>query len=947
MEEKNTSVENIEATLEEILRDLDYEEEENWDMEEVAHRLFNGESISFPTDSSDLPEDTSSEEDNSEIVMNSDVPFDESFPLLKEITIKDKDIVELLYSIGGYTYDLMTKYQVGMMEFLYHLDQETVAEDLHIFDKRNNQVNEIKNIEEFREKLEDESDIRNIVEKIPKKFTIRLKKDVLYLDVDYTYKYKTENGKIRNKTYKLTYDPYDYTGNLKLLAYFAEDLGYTNLAEFIKDARIVKFRRNAYQAFMNLYGDFINNNEIQTKNENEKEAQPQKTEKNKISKEERKNPIGKIVFFQYEENGKNIIKAVIFNKDGSYKTVSEKEADIYIDILKRLLNKDEATLVKEGYIENNILEEQKLVKNIEKYQKEASKPSKKRLFKNKKKAALITTALVAVTAIITTTFIGLKSWFKKDSSSPKEDAKKQEDIKTPGNTKNKIKSKNKTEQEKIIYDYSNCSWNKMIEYCRPNKDRMSLMSRIKEYLSQYNGKQANQYKEEKNEVKAAQKFKEGEAYYLACNKMDPEQIYQYFGNHKIKKESLMKNLKRAINQNARLHNIQNETLDVNSDLLNGETAKKRYTAYDKKFVSINTTSNVEKKIEYIEQVYDMFRKDLPNINNNSYEGVKGSTAVIITEFAQALENITGITVKNGLNVQEKYYIDHLLENVIANKFKNIENKLIARIIAEKNYPSTIETEVVPTYRDMMEQMTKTLQEKGLYQINQEERNITTYNSYKKNTNLKMPENMQKITRTENKGISENRVDPNIVVSSVQIEQARNESQEDRQQQIIVSEENKSLRTIEDSKAKTTQTDIDEQKKNTKKDQIGELVAKADQLVQIKDKEVNNFVSIIGDLDKESDIFNTEEDTRIDLDEVEVEDIDTIVDNNQQDQDVIQNNLPQYSVDDIEEQYVVTGQAIQTANLVNKEYLLSIANRYVDALENYHNNEEKIEKSYHI
>ena len=206
---------------------------------------------------------------------------------------------------------------------------------------------------------------------------------------------------------------------------------------------------------------------------------------------------------------------------------------------------------------------------IEKYQKEASKPSKKRLFKNKKKAALITTALVAVTAIITTTFIGLKSWFKKDSSSPKEDAKKQEDIKTPGNTKNKIKSKNKTEQEKIIYDYSNCSWNKMIEYCRPNKDRMSLMSRIKEYLSQYNGKQANQYKEEKNEVKAAQKFKEGEAYYLACNKMDPEQIYQYFGNHKIKKESLMKNLKRAINQNARLHNIQNETLDVNSDLLNG------------------------------------------------------------------------------------------------------------------------------------------------------------------------------------------------------------------------------------------------------------------------------------------------------------------------------------------------------------------------------------------
>ena len=248
---------------------------------------------------------------------------------------------------------------------------------------------------------------------------------------------------------------------------------------------------------------------------------------------------------------------------------------------------------------------------------------------------------------------------------------------------------------------------------------------------------------------------------------------------------------------------------------------------------------------------------------------------------------------------------------------------------------------------MMEQMTKTLQEKGLYQISQEERNITTYNSYKRNTNLKMPENMQKITRTENKGISENRVDQNIVISSVQTEQARNESQEDRQQQIIVSEENKILKTIEDSKAKTTQTDIDEQKKNTKKDQIGELVAKADKLVQIKDKEINNFVSIIEDLDKESDIFNTEEDTRIDLDEVGVEDIDTIVDNNQQDQDVIQNNLPQYSVDDIEEQYVVTGQAIQTANLVNKEYLLSIANRYVDALENYHNNEEKIEKSYHI
>ena len=124
MEEKNTSVENVEATLEEILRDLDYEEEENWDMEEVAHRLFNGESISFPTDSSDLPEDTSSEEDNSEIVMNSDDPFDESFPLLKEMTIKDKGIVELLYSIDGYSYDLITKYQIGMMEFLYHLDQE-------------------------------------------------------------------------------------------------------------------------------------------------------------------------------------------------------------------------------------------------------------------------------------------------------------------------------------------------------------------------------------------------------------------------------------------------------------------------------------------------------------------------------------------------------------------------------------------------------------------------------------------------------------------------------------------------------------------------------------------------------------------------------------------------------------------------------------------------------
>lgn len=449
-----------------------------------------------------------------------------------------------------------------------------------------------------------------------------------------------------------------------------------------------------------------------------------------------KKEIGKIVFFSYVNANKEIVtRAMIYYTDGSSIEKSREEAEEEILKIKRA-NKIESTeqLFKEGFLE--CVTANDLYNNHENYQEEA-----KNYKRNKKKHhplkwiinKLKTNKVVRWISISLASLLVLGAGAgtcKLIHNSIVGTMKNQNNLEDDNNQDKNEQEVNNMERE----DFSAYNYDELIQRCKTNPTRQAAIKTIYNFINDYNLNSAYTYKEEKSSAKLSHTVDEVSAMYLLYNDISAETINKIYQQTNLTASQLRNDLINAQKQDSLAHNIQTRTLSKDR-LFIEKKDKDLYNKYEKIFIDMNNTSDYAKKKEYKKTFYDTVRKDLNGMSSNSYENVD-SSKIVIKEFVDAMKRVK-INVNNKLTDQEEKYIDGILENVIDQKIKDIDARQNARNIAESIYfGDELLPDPNPYYEEFKKAIITELESKGSYYTTEDNRDISSYKSFKTNTKPK-------------------------------------------------------------------------------------------------------------------------------------------------------------------------------------------------------------------
>ncbi len=470
----------------------------------------------------------------------------------------------------------------------------------------------------------------------------------------------------------------------------------------------------------------------------------------KYNKSYNKQPeIGKIVFFSYINAKKEIVtRARVYYTDGNYTDISRSEAEEEILNIKKE-NKIKST---EQLFEENFLEcvtADDLEHNHENYREQASNEKKK-----EHKIIKWISNKLKTNKIVKWISIGLATLIAMGTASCTYKLVQNSII---GNIKNQDNNEFVSDQdgnENVLNndmereDFSVYSYDELIQRCKTNPSRQNAMKTIYNFITAYNINSAYTYKEEESSTKLSHTLDEVSAMYLLYNNISPETVNEIYQQTNFTASQLRNDLINAQKQDSLAHNLQTSTLSKDH-LFIEKKDKEFYNKYEKIFNKMNDTSNYEKKKEYKTAFYDTLRKDFSGMSTNSYKNID-SSKIVIVEFVDAMKRVK-IDVDNKLTDQEEKYINGILENVVDQKIKDIATKQVARNIEETaDYGDGKIIDTNPYYSEFKDAIVKELESKHAYYTTEENRDVTDYKRFKRNTKPKQDKKEETVEKEEPK-----------------------------------------------------------------------------------------------------------------------------------------------------------------------------------------------------
>ncbi len=457
--------------------------------------------------------------------------------------------------------------------------------------------------------------------------------------------------------------------------------------------------------------------------------------------------VRKVIFYKEKVTDPDNSKAAIIYSNGVIKYVSRQQG------FKKASKLDDKDIVM------NLLKTE-LDANLDTYVKEATESEKEKTTKDKKGffstifnkikknkiAKRIVAGVVAAVMLITGGALIGKKLSKDKTEIPKNtDIVDSQIDKITNNKDNNSNENNKKVYYNNSFEITNNLKNK-------NQSRYSFLKDTGDYLVDYNITKAEKFKEQDSdkEAKLAHTFDEVAVQYLLYNDVSGNKINEIFGDMYLSFDDLFNEYMLGVSQDALAHNIQNSNLDK-SKILVSEQAKEFYKKYDNMFTEMNSKEKASDKQKYMVLFYDTVREDFPELKSGELDEIDGYKLTVI-EFIKAIEHMN-ISVDNGFTADETQFFTELEDVVVRDRISEIVTVNNADTIVGDNFGNK---DYLPTVEDYEELIVSELEETDSYYIDEENRDVTIYDSYKNNINGIKEEAKKQEDKKDNKDNKDNK-----------------------------------------------------------------------------------------------------------------------------------------------------------------------------------------------
>ena len=225
-------------------------------------------------------------------------------------------------------------------------------------------------------------------------------------------------------------------------------------------------------------------------------------------------------------------------------------------------------------------------------------------------------------------------------------------------------------------EFENSDYATIVDESR-NTERVDALSKIHNYMVRH---YVDGIKNRDADIEFEPNANDIMAYYLAYNNLDQETIDKIYGDEKIDYKSMKIAIKNLVKHDAIDHTMQKNSLGKDI-ILNDSDASTLYNKLENIFIQINKTDSENKKIELLTRFNDKVRETLPNMTtkstvtpstSQSYDGV-AAYMYMIREFYLAADKYN-LDVDNSLTYEEKAYIDGIYDKIIEPKLIDIASK---------------------------------------------------------------------------------------------------------------------------------------------------------------------------------------------------------------------------------------------------------------------------------
>ena len=368
-----------------------------------------------------------------------------------------------------------------------------------------------------------------------------------------------------------------------------------------------------------------------------------------------------------------------------------------IDIRKQHMEK-----LKNIEKKNQIKQEQKLQKKETKIKNKELKKEKKEKSEKKGLQRFLTISIVSICAA--TIGIGTAVYNKLFNDTSLE-SNCDDDLK---NTNGLIKNPNK-----II---------NLLNDSRINKNKKKFVTKTVNYLYNYNKTNADKYAEKNTTVKAAHRWDEIVSQQLIFNNYNKQELGDIFDYYDLDSTIMYNAYLEGIKQESMLHIIQTSPLEKTGII--SKKANKIYKKYEELNIKFNIQFKKSEKKKIAKEFFKELREDINFEDASDIETYKTSILPIVDAMMKKCKNIK---INGMLNKKEKNWFYNSCIEKAENKLTNSDLKLEEITVINNSLNEKFDI----TFEDLETVAMESLEKENLYNVSNQDRNLTTYDSYKK------------------------------------------------------------------------------------------------------------------------------------------------------------------------------------------------------------------------
>ena len=253
-----------------------------------------------------------------------------------------------------------------------------------------------------------------------------------------------------------------------------------------------------------------------------------------------------------------------------------------------------------------------------------------------------------------------------------------------------------------------------------NETRRKFLSLVFEYLCYYNNNFSQQHTDNITDTKAAIKWDEVVSQLLVYNKYNKQQIFDIFGYYDYDSSEMYMAFNEGQKQEKMAYIIQKEPL---KKLFLNEEEDILYEKYEALNIKFNKQTTQEEKIKTATAFFTELRNDI-----DFDEGKISAKMIVISPILEAMMKKTHDSKLEGrLNSKELEFYRSYCDEKVREKLQKIENQLEDAVILNRNL-GVVETS---TYQEIEDIAIKQLEETNLYNVDEDQRDISDHEDYKK------------------------------------------------------------------------------------------------------------------------------------------------------------------------------------------------------------------------